>query len=251
MSARAGHGLKGSSTDPAGTNRATGPPAAHIVAIDGPAGSGKSTTARLAAARLGFRHLDTGAMYRAVTLKCLETGTGLSDLTAISVLLARTRVSIDWISDGGGRVMLDGRDVSRAIREPRVSAQVSELAAIPVVRQALVPVQRQVARGNCVVCEGRDIGSVVFPDAGLKVFLDCSIRARAARRRSELAAAGSRVGLAAVRRNLTGRDRVDSGRAMSPLVRTPDAVLVDTSDLSLEEQVAIVCDLARRRFRVR
>lgn len=217
-----------------------------VIAIDGPAGSGKSTTARLVAARLGLRHLDTGAMYRAVTLKCLETGTDPASAVAMRRLVARTRVVIAWRADGY-RVMLDGRDVSRAIREPRVSALVSEVSAIPAVRHALVAVQRRAARGRSVVCEGRDIGSVVFPDAGLKVFLDCDIRARARRRVEELRSVGTRANAAAVRRNLTKRDRIDSGRALSPLVRTPDAVLVDTSDLSIEEQVGIVCDLARRR----
>lgn len=235
-----------------------------VIAIDGPAGSGKSSTARLVAARLGFRHLDTGAMYRAVALKCLETGTDPDDAPALKRLLARTRVDIEWTPDGkqapdrtgaaktaGYRVLLDGRDVSREIREPRVSGMVSRVAAVPAVRRALVPVQRRVARGQDVVCEGRDIGSVVFPDAGLKVFLDCDIRARTARRVRELVESGTRIGTAAVRRNLAQRDRVDSGRAMSPLVRTPDAVLVDTSDLTVDEQVAIVCDLALRRQEVR
>lgn len=217
-----------------------------IIAIDGPAGSGKSTTARLVAARLGFRHLDTGAMYRAVTVKCLATGTDLSDPRALRRLLVRTVVDFDWLPEGGYRVLLDEQDVTTAIREPRVSAFVSEVSAIPAVRRALVPMQRRVARGVSVVCEGRDIGSVVFPDAELKVFLDCDLRARASRRRNELAAAGMRVGASSVRRNLMKRDRVDSGRAMSPLVRTPDAVLVDTSDLTIEEQVGIVCELARR-----
>ncbi|MFO7637947.1 MAG: (d)CMP kinase [bacterium] len=218
-----------------------------MIAIDGPAGSGKSTTARLVAARLGFRHLDTGAMYRAVTLKCLETGTEVSSRPALNRLLAQTRVGIDWLS-AGYRVMLDGRDVTREIREPRVSGHVSEVSAVPMVRRALVPVQRRVARGYSVVCEGRDIGSVVFPEAGLKVFLDCDIRARAGRRRDEIISAGASASMLDVRRNLVQRDQFDSGRKMSPLVRTPDALLVDTTDLTIDEQVGVVCDLARRRF---
>ncbi|MFO7675867.1 MAG: (d)CMP kinase [bacterium] len=218
---------------------------AFVVAIDGPAGSGKSTTARLAAGRLGLRHLDTGAMYRAVALACLDAGADPADAGTMRRLLARARVDIDWRA-GVQRVFLDGRDVSRAIREPRVSGVVSEVSAVPAVRRAMVAVQRRVARGREVVCEGRDIGSVVFPGAQVKVFLDCDLRARTARRRAELAAAGVSTGQAAVRANLARRDRLDSGRAMSPLVRTPDAVLVDTTDLTIEEQVAVVCELVRR-----
>jgi CMP/dCMP kinase len=218
-----------------------------VVAIDGPAGSGKSTTARLAARELGFLHLDTGAMYRAVTLKVIETGTNLADARRLARMLASTTVGLDW-KDGSVRVWLDRRDVSRAIREPQVSALVSQVSAIPAVRHKLVAEQRRIARGRNVVCEGRDIGSVVFPDAGLKIFLVCDDRARAERRRIELAGQGRRVAQRSVLANLRKRDRIDSGRKMSPLTRTPDAVLVDTTQLSIEEQVAIVCALARKRM---
>jgi cytidylate kinase len=217
-----------------------------IVAIDGPAGSGKSTTARLVAQALGFRHLDTGAMYRAVTLKVIETGTRLSNRVALARLLSATRVGMDW-QDGKVRVWLDRRDRSEAIRHPAVSALVSEVSAIPAVRHKLVAEQRRIARRHNVVCEGRDIGSVVFPGAQLKVYLDCSADARAARRRLELQEKGTRVSGRAVLANLRKRDRMDSGRRMSPLVRTPDAVLIDTTHLTVEEQVAVVCELTRRR----
>ncbi len=221
--------------------------AGFVVAIDGPAGSGKSTTARLVARRLGFAHLDTGAMYRAVTLKIINTGTPLSRPAALKRLLESTRVDIEW-REGEMRVVLDGEDVSAAIRSPRVSELVSEVSAVPAVRRRLVAEQRRAAAGRDVVCEGRDIGSVVFPDAGLKIYLDCDVAARARRRQKELAGAGQRAGAAAVRANLLKRDRIDSGRKMSPLRRVADAVLVDTTDLSIEEQVAVVCDLARRRM---
>jgi cytidylate kinase len=217
-----------------------------VIAIDGPAGSGKSTTARLCAERLGFHHLDTGAMYRAVTLKALRDKTDLSDARALAGLLRRTKVGVTW-DRRGMRVLLDGCDVSEEIRRPEVSGFVSEVSAVPAVRSRMVVEQRRVARGRTVVCEGRDIGSVVFPNADLKVYLECDAAERARRRRMELAANGTRISTRAVLSNLTRRDRIDSGRKASPLVRVPDALLVDTTMLAIDEQVAIVCDLARRR----
>lgn len=218
-----------------------------IIAIDGPAGSGKSTTARLVARKLGFCHLDTGAMYRAITLKAINTQTDITDSRQLNRLLATTTVQLDW-QNGNVRVRLDGRDVSAAIREPQVNALVSDVAAIPAVRQRLVAQQRQIARNRNIVCEGRDIGSVVFPQAQLKIFLVCDDRTRAERRRQELAAQGRNLSQRTVLANLRQRDRIDSGRQHSPLVRTPDAVLIDTTRLSIPEQVAIVCTLARKRM---
>jgi cytidylate kinase len=218
-----------------------------VVAIDGPAGSGKSTTARLCAERLGFCHLDTGAMYRAVTLKVLRTGLDIADERELARLLKSTRVSVEW-NRAGMRVMLDGYDVSEAIRAPEVSGSVSEVSAIGQVRRKMVAEQRRVARAHDVVCEGRDIGSVVFPQADLKVFLECGSSERARRRQLELREKGTRVARGAVLANLSKRDKIDSGRAMSPLVRVPDAVLVDTTHLTIEEQAAVVCSLARRRM---
>ncbi len=218
-----------------------------VLAIDGPAGSGKSTTARLCAERLGFCHLDTGAMYRAVTLKVLRTGTDVRDQRALARLLERTSVSVVW-DRHGMKTLMDGRDVSDDIRSPEVSAFVSEVSAIPLVRHKMVAEQRRVARAHDVVCEGRDIGSVVFPEADLKIFLECDAGERARRRRLELAEKGTLVSSKAVLANLAKRDRIDSGRAVSPLRRMPDAVLVDTSFLTIEEQVAVVCELARKRL---
>ena len=218
-----------------------------VLAIDGPAGSGKSTTARLCAERLGFRHLDTGAMYRAVTLKALRAGTIIASPSALFALLQRTSVTVAW-DQRGMRMFLDGKDVSKDIRSPEVSALVSEVSAIPAVRLRMVVEQRRVAAGQAVVCEGRDIGGVVFPDADLKVFIECDAAERARRRQLELAGQGVCTGREAVLANLVKRDRIDSGREVSPLRRMPDAVLIDTTHLTIEEQTAIVCDLARRRF---
>jgi len=255
-----------------------------VLAVDGPAGSGKSTTARLCAERLGFRHLDTGAMYRAVTLKVLGikgsrdrgiewTDEGRSEKLEAGVLkskaksqkpkakaagadvrgqktleglLRRTRVSVTW-DRRGMRTLLDGRDVSEEIRSPEVSGFVSEVSAIPAVRRKMVAEQRRVAAGQAVVCEGRDIGSVVFPDARLKIFIECDAAERARRRQLELAGQGVQTGRKIVLANLVKRDRIDTGRKVSPLRRMPDAVLIDTTHLTIEEQVAVVCGLARRR----
>ena len=216
-----------------------------ILAIDGPAGSGKSTTARLCAERLGFRHLDTGAMYRAVALKVLRTSTDIRDEHGVARMLRATRVGVDW-QPAGMRVKLDGRDVSEDIRAPEVSGFVSEVSAVPAVRKKMVAEQRRVAEGQAVVCEGRDIGSVVFPDADLKIFIECDAVERARRRQLELAEQGVRTGQKAVLANLVKRDRIDSGREVSPLRRMPDAVLLDTTHMTIEEQTLIVCDLVRR-----
>jgi len=216
------------------------------VAIDGPAGSGKSTTARRIARALGFRHLDTGAMYRAVTLKVLTTGINPHDRPALARLLAETRVDITW-HDDNYRVWLDGRDVTEPIREPRVAELVSTVSALRPVRQKLVAEQRRIAQGKNIVCEGRDIGSVVFPDAPLKIYLDCAPRVRAQRRKKELAAKGLRLSHTRVLHNLMTRDRIDSRRRFSPLTRVKDAVLLDTTQLTIAEQVAVVGALVRQR----
>lgn len=219
-----------------------------VIAIDGPAGSGKSTTARLCAQKLDFFYLDTGAMYRAVTLKVLRSGIDIGDEDALKRLLDSTRVDIVW-HRGKLQVRLDGKDVTEAIRSPEVSGLVSEVSAIAAVRAKMVREQRRLARGKNVVCEGRDIGSVVFPRAQLKVFLDCALGERVKRREQELNSSGqTKVGREAVRRNLLKRDRIDSHRRISPLRRVPDAVLIDTTDLTIDEQVAVVCALAQQRL---
>ncbi|MEO0078021.1 MAG: (d)CMP kinase [candidate division WOR-3 bacterium] len=218
-----------------------------VVAIDGLAGSGKSTTARLCALRLGFDHLDTGAMYRAVTLKVIESGINPRNTRALARLLANTCVTVNW-AQGQMRVLLDGRDVTQAVRTPEVSALVSQVSAIPAVRRKLVAEQRRFAQGRMVVCEGRDIGTVVFPQAQVKVFLVCDHKERSRRRQLELKQQGRKVSVASVRANLAARDRVDSRRRMSPLRRAKDAFLVDTTDLTIDEQVAVVCDLVRRQL---
>ncbi len=216
-----------------------------IIAIDGPAGSGKSTTARLVAQRLGLRHLDTGAMYRAVTLKVIESGIDIYNRRKLQELLKRTKVRLRWFKKGM-RVYLEGRDVTEKIRKPEVSERVSEVSAIGCVRAAMVKEQRRLAKGKNIVCEGRDIGSVVFPFAALKVYLDCELKERARRRQMEM---GGGIGLKMVSQNLAERDFIDSRRRMSPLRRVKDAWLIDTTHLTIEEQVGVVCALAKRIVR--
>ncbi|UCG41698.1 MAG: (d)CMP kinase [candidate division WOR-3 bacterium] len=218
-----------------------------VVAIDGTAGSGKSTTAKASARRLGFDYMDTGAMYRAMTLKVLETGTRITDKAGMARLLRATRIDLSWCK-GRLWVKLDRRDVTSAIRTPEVTGYVSEVSAVPAVRDKMKVEQRRAALGRNLVCEGRDIGSVVFPDAGLKVYLDCDVPERAARRVAEWREDGMRTSRTSVTANLRRRDRLDSGRKVAPLVRVADAVLLDTTMLTIEEQVEIVCSLVRRRL---
>jgi len=202
-----------------------------VIAIDGPAGSGKSTVARRLAERLGLAYLDTGAMYRAVAYAALRDGCDPHDEEAVAVLAGKIDIDI-----GDGRVDVDGDDASRAIRGPDVNRTVSVVAANPGVRAEMVRRQRQWidAHGGGVV-EGRDIGTVVLPDADLKVFLTARLDVRAARRHVELV---DQQALADVEADMARRDTLDSGRSVSPLQRAPDALEIDTSDRAVDDVVA-------------
>jgi len=207
----------------------------NVVAIDGPSGAGKSTVSRRVGAALGLSVLDTGAMYRTVTLAVLESGVPLDDEAAAAHVAEVASIAVD----GGAR--LGGRDVSVEIRGPHVTAAVSTVSAHPAVRAVLVARQRSwVARHGGGVVEGRDIGTVVFPDAVVKVFLTASDEERARRRRGDEQAADRRVALDEVRRDLERRDRLDSSRASSPLRVAPDALVLDTTGLPVDEVVARV-----------
>jgi cytidylate kinase len=221
-----------------------------IVAIDGPAGSGKSTTARAVAERLGFRYLDTGAMYRAVTLAFVRAGVEAGSDEARR-LLATIRIDLEG-EQGGLRVWLDGEDVTEAIRLPDVSAAVSGVAAVPAVRESLVREQRRLAetyeqRGLGVVLDGRDIGTVVFPNAPVKVFLVADDAVRARRRMQELRLQGVEIAYEDVLEDLRRRDRLDSSRKHAPLRKAPDAMELDTTNLSIAQQVDFVERLVRER----
>jgi CMP/dCMP kinase len=214
-----------------------------IVAIDGPAGSGKSTLARRIASRLGFLYIDTGAMYRAVALWARRNGTSLEDHHRLQQLA----LSADIKLEQGGAVHLNGEDVTAAIREPDISQGASRASAIPGVRRALVVKQRQMAEEASVVMEGRDIGTVVFPDAEVKVFLDASTEVRARRRWLELRGKGTEADLQEVEREIRERDERDSTRAEAPLMQAPDATYVDTSLLSLDEVEEEILRIIRSR----
>ena len=227
------------------------PPApTKVIALDGPSGSGKSTVARGVARTLGWRYVDTGATYRAATLAVLRAGTDLSDPHAIGTVVAD--VAIDLSTDpAAAAVRLDGEDVTTVVRGPEVTAAVSAVSAVPSVRTHLVALQRRLAGAGGAVLEGRDIGTAVFPDAPVKVFLDASAEVRAARRAGDADAgvvvtsdAGSTVD--AVAADLARRDRLDSSRATSPLQAADDAVHLDSSALDADQVVARVLDLARR-----
>jgi len=209
-----------------------------IVAIDGPAGAGKSTVSKLLARRLGLSFVDTGALYRTVALAARREGTGVEDDAGLSALLGRIRISFQAVGEEN-RVFLDGEDVSREIRTPEMSLAASAVSARPVVRQGLLGLQRRLALEAPVgaVLEGRDIGTVVFPDADLKFFLEASPDVRARRRYEELFQKGTESSLDDVLADQVRRDRDDASRAVAPLKPAADAVRVDSSGLPLSEVV--------------
>jgi CMP/dCMP kinase len=215
-----------------------------IIAIDGPVGSGKSTVARRVAAMMEYVYIDTGAMYRAVALKALRRGVPLDASEKLTTLAGETRIDLR-AEDGGQRVYLDGEDVTSAIRTPEVSQGASKVAVVPGVRHVLVAEQRRAGAHGGVVMEGRDIGSVVFPDAELKIFLTASPEIRAERRWREHQQKGDAIDLPRTLEEIHERDRRDSGRASSPLVRAKDAVVVDSTAMEPEEVARLVVMLAQ------
>ncbi len=216
--------------------------AAVVVAVDGPSGSGKSSTARAVATRLGLRYLDTGAMYRALTWAVLDHGVDPADPVAVADLAGRVRLE-SGTDPAGPTITVDGTDVAGPIRGAEVTAAVSAVSAVPAVRAAMVQRQRELIGSGGIVVEGRDIGSVVAPEAAVKIFLTADVHARARRRTAQVG--GPDAAHAATRDDLDRRDRLDSSRAASPLTRAPDAVDVDTTEHSLDEVVAQVVDLVR------
>jgi len=213
---------------------------APVVAIDGPAGAGKSTVSRLVAKRLGYLLLDTGALYRCVGLSAERHG-AMGDPEKVSAvardIAAQQAIRFEPQPDDSQRVLLGGEDVTDAIRTPEVSTLASKVSAIPGVRAALLDIQRDVGRAGKVVVEGRDIGSVVFPDAEAKFFLTASVETRAERRHAELQARQADVSLKQVEAEVRERDQRDSSRPVAPLVRAQDAELVDSTGLSIEQVV--------------
>ena len=214
-----------------------------IIAIDGPAGSGKSTTAKKVAAQLNLMHLDTGAMYRAVALYILDKDISefhLNNHNQIAQILDEIEIEF---SNKSNNIFLNGEDVSVGIRENRVSEFVSEVSAISLVRERMVILQREIATGNDVVLEGRDIGTRVFPNADVKIFLNADVNERGQRRFKELMERGEEITLESVIREIKARDLKDSSREHSPLEKAKDAIEIDTTKLSIDAQVNAIISL--------
>ena len=207
----------------------------QIIAVDGPAGAGKSTVSKIVAARLGYTYIDTGAMYRAVALKVLQSGEPLSESLVGNV---------DIRLDEAARVFLDGREVTKEIRTPEVSRGASDVAKVGYVRRKLTQLQRDMASHGKVIMDGRDIGTQVLPNADLKIFLTASVEERARRRLDELTAKGLQADFANVVKEISLRDKQDSEREIAPLAQAEDAVLLDSTSLTIEQVVAEILRLA-------
>src|SRR4029453_17203485 len=215
-----------------------------IIAIDGPSGAGKGTIARTLASTLNYRHIDTGAMYRAVGWKALDDGVPLDDEAAVATLASRSQIVVE-----GGKVAIYGDDVTEAIRTQEIDKAASSVARMPRVREVLVARQRRMGEQGGVVMEGRDIGTVVFPNADLKIYLDASAEERARRRLNDPAHSGGQAGEAAVAASIQARDRSDTTRTASPLTMAGDAVLIDTTGVPIAQVVERVMTLLHDKLR--
>ena len=215
-----------------------------VVAIDGPAGAGKSTVAQLAAKKLGCTYIDTGAMYRAVAWKTLQQKKPVTDELILDVV-KDVHVELAYV-EGKTTVSVDGTDVTGEIRTPEVTAIVSQVAALGPVRSRMVELQRRMAAKGSVLMDGRDIATSVLPDANVKIFLTASIEERARRRYKEMQAKGYDVSLEELQKDIAARDKADSEREISPLVQAPDAELLDTSHMGIDEVVQAIIDRCRR-----
>lgn len=222
----------------------------HIaVAIDGPSGAGKSTIAKLCAEALGYLYVDTGAIYRTVGLAAREAGVDPKNTGAVEVLLPNIKIGMGHDRSGLQRMLLNGKDVTDEIRQPDISLYASAVSAIPAVRAFLLDMQRQLARENSVVMDGRDIGTVVLPEADVKIFLTASPEDRARRRYEELLQRGAKTGFEAVLRDLKKRDEDDATRKASPLCPADDAICVDTTGNTLEESFELLRGMIEERLK--
>ena len=210
-----------------------------IIAIDGPAGAGKSTIAKKVADRLGYIYIDTGAMYRAFTYELLTSSISLSDIEEITKVLEKTNIEFK-----NNEIFLNNLNVTNEIRSKNVTANVSAVSAIPQVREKLVNLQRKIASESNSILDGRDIGTVVFPNAELKIFLTASVKIRALRRYNELIAKDKNIDINEIEAEIEKRDKLDSSRETSPLIKAADAIEIDTSDLSIDEVANTILELA-------
>lgn len=220
------------------------------IAIDGPSGAGKSTIARYAAKEFGFIYIDTGAIYRTVGLAAQRAGLDSKDADGVEAILPGLVIELTHGEDGVQRMMLGGEDVSDEIRTPLSSIYASDVSAMPAVRAFLLEMQRELCRKNSSIMDGRDIGTVVLPDAQLKIFLTASAEARAMRRYIELREKGDSSTYEQVLADMQYRDLNDSSREAAPLKAAPDSVLVDTTEYTLQESIDLVCGLIRERFKL-
>jgi cytidylate kinase len=211
-----------------------------IIAIDGPAGAGKSTVARIIAKELGFLYIDTGAMYRALTLKALERKINAKDIPALIEMARSTNIDLTNNQDSSLKILLDGRDVSSPIRQPRITRLVSDIAKIKGVREIMLGLQRKFGKLRDSVLDGRDIGTVVFPDADKKFYIDAEFSVRVRRRYKELKELNQDVTLKDIEKDLRNRDNIDSTREFAPLKKADDAIYIDTTNMAIEEVVETV-----------
>jgi len=220
-----------------------------VIAIDGYSSCGKSTTAKAVAAKMGYGYIDTGAMYRAVTLFFIQERISFTNRKEVELALERIHITFNYNNrTGKNQTCLNGLNVEDEIRTMHISNLVSEVSAIPEVRWAMVAQQQKMGRRRGVVMDGRDIGTTVFPDAEVKVFMTAETYIRAQRRQQELLAKGEMVNMDEIVKNIEKRDLIDTTRSESPLVKAPDALLLDTSHMTIEEQVDWVIELADRRL---
>ena len=218
-----------------------------MIAIDGPAGSGKSTTARLLAKRLGVSYIDSGALYRAITLQCINQKVDIRNLEEMASLLNQIDVKLET-GESGNVVFLNGKNVTAEIRMPQVTTQVSAVSALPAVREKVTQMLKHISENRAIVLEGRDIGTVVFPNADLKIYMEAAIEERARRRHRELNDSGVVSNLENITSDINRRDQQDSQRLISPLSKAPDAIVLNNTAMSIEDAVEFIVDKIAQRI---